>query len=229
MATRKKAAKKTATSAKPATASRKAAGKNRVAATGKFGDRQASPAKNAAGKKGNASAAKSSGFLPSSTTARSSKSASSSTPRVKPGIANKKTRSASTTRQPPATKALRPVAEKLHALTPAGRKESFFELVFEVARQIPRGRVTSYGAIAASLGARSSSRMVGWAMNGAGRVRPVVPAHRVVNRNGMLSGKHHFATPTRMQELLEKEGIQVKKDTVVNFKELFWDPAQEGF
>ncbi|WP_276480283.1 MGMT family protein [Paraflavitalea pollutisoli] len=101
--------------------------------------------------------------------------------------------------------------------------------MFEVARQIPRGRVTSYGAIAASLGARSSSRMVGWAMNGAGRVRPVVPAHRVVNRNGMLSGKHHFATPTRMQELLEKEGIQVKKDTVVNFKELFWDPAQEGF
>lgn len=138
-------------------------------------------------------------------------------------------KSGHTTTKAPATKTARPAVEKLQALTPAGRKESFFELVFEVARQIPRGRVTSYGAIAASLGARSSSRMVGWAMNGAGRVRPVVPAHRVVNRNGMLSGKHHFATPTRMKELLEKEGIQVKNDTVVKFKELFWDPAEDLF
>lgn len=120
-----------------------------------------------------------------------------------------------------------PPREKLASLTPAGRKETFFELVFEVARQIPKGRVTSYGAIAACLGARSSSRMVGWAMFGAGKVRPKVPAHRVVNRNGMLSGKHHFETPTRMKELLEKEGIKVKKDTVVNFKQLFWDPATE--
>lgn len=124
-------------------------------------------------------------------------------------------------------KAAKPAAEKLASLTPAGRKESFFELVFEVARQIPKGRVTSYGAIAACLGAKSSSRMVGWAMNGAGRVKPKVPAHRVVNRNGMLSGKHHFATPTRMKELLEKEGIKVKKDTVVNFKQVFWDPSEE--
>jgi methylated-DNA-protein-cysteine methyltransferase-like protein len=69
--------------------------------------------------------------------------------------------------------------------------------------------------------------MVGWAMNGADKVKPKIPAHRVVNRNGMLSGKHHFATPTRMKELLEKEGIKVKKDTVVNFKELFWDPSEE--
>lgn len=120
-----------------------------------------------------------------------------------------------------------PAREKLASLTPTGRKESFFELVFEVARQIPRGRVTSYGAIAASLGAKSSSRMVGWAMHGAGKVKPKVPAHRVVNRNGMLSGKDHFDTPTRMKELLEKEGIKVKQDRVVNFKELFWDPGKE--
>ncbi|NII24632.1 MGMT family protein [Pseudoflavitalea sp. X16] len=124
---------------------------------------------------------------------------------------------------------VRPVKkEKLASITPAGRKDNtFFELVFEVARQIPKGRVTSYGAIAACLGAKSSSRMVGWAMHGADKVKPKIPAHRVVNRNGMLSGKHHFATPTRMKELLEKEGIKVKKDTVVNFKQLFWDPAKE--
>src|ERR1700730_321125 len=110
----------------------------------------------------------------------------------------------------------------------SGKMEaSFFELVYEVARQIPKGRVTSYGAIAACLGTRLSARMVGWAMNGAGRIRPRVPAHRVVNRNGMLSGKHHFATPDRMQELLEKEGIKVRNDTVQDFGKLFWDPAKE--
>lgn len=120
------------------------------------------------------------------------------------------------------------VREKLIHVTPGGSKDTtFFELVFEVARQIPRGRVTSYGAIAACLGAKSSSRMVGWAMNGADKVQPKLPAHRVVNRNGMLSGKHHFATPTRMQELLEKEGIKVKNDTIVDFKKVFWDPAEE--
>src|SRR5258706_9708760 len=92
---------------------------------------------------------------------------------------------------------------KLKSVKPSGKKdESFFELVFEVARQIPRGRVTSYGAIAACLGTKLSARMVGWAMNGAGRIRPKVPAHRVVNRNGMLSGKHHFATPDTMEKLL---------------------------
>lgn len=114
----------------------------------------------------------------------------------------------------------------LNKLQPSGRKdENFFSLVYEVARQIPKGRVTSYGAIAACLGTKSSARMVGWAMNGAHRIKPKVPAHRVVNRNGMLSGKHHFETPTQMQELLEKEGIKVKKDTVVDFDKLFWDPS----
>lgn len=118
--------------------------------------------------------------------------------------------------------------ETVRAVQPSGSKDvTFFEQVYEVARQIPKGRVTSYGAIAACLGAKSSARMVGWAMNGCHRVRPKVPAHRVVNRNGMLSGKHHFGSPNLMQELLEKEGIKVKKDTVVNFKELFWDPASE--
>ena len=117
---------------------------------------------------------------------------------------------------------------KLSTVRPSGqREESFFELVFEVARQIPKGRVTSYGAIAECLGAKSSARMVGWAMNGAHRVKPKIPAHRVVNRNGMLSGKHHFATPTRMKELLEKEGIKVKNDTIVDFTKLFWDLSRE--
>jgi len=120
--------------------------------------------------------------------------------------------------------------QKLSVVRPSGRREaSFFELVYEVARQIPKGRVTSYGAIAACLGTKLSARMVGWAMNGAGKVKPKVPAHRVVNRNGMLSGKHHFGSPTRMQELLEKEGIKIKKDTVVDFKKIFWDPAKEIF
>lgn len=120
------------------------------------------------------------------------------------------------------------VAEKLRSVTPSGKKdESFFELVFEVARQIPKGRVTSYGAIAAALGTKLSARMVGWAMNGAGRVRPKVPAHRVVNRNGMLSGKMHFNYPERMQELLEKEGIKVVNDKVQDFEKRFWDPVKE--
>lgn len=122
-------------------------------------------------------------------------------------------------------------SEKLRSLKPSGkREENFFELVFEVARQIPKGRVTSYGAIAACLGTKSSARMVGWAMNGAGRVRPKVPAHRVVNRLGILSGKHHFSPPGRMEKLLKKEGIKVKNDQVVDFKKLFWDPVSElGF
>lgn len=122
-------------------------------------------------------------------------------------------------------------SEKPKPVTPSGkREENFFELVYEVARQIPKGRVTSYGAIAACLGTKLSARMVGWAMNGAHRIRPKVPAHRVVNRNGMLSGKHHFATPTQMEELLKKEGTRVKNDQVVDFDKKFWDPATElGF
>ena len=118
--------------------------------------------------------------------------------------------------------------DALTKINPSGKKEeSFFELVYEIVRQIPKGRVTSYGAIAACLGTKLSARMVGWAMNGAHSVTPKVPAHRVVNRNGMLSGKHHFETPTKMEELLKKEGIVVKEDVIVNFKKVFWDPATE--
>ncbi len=123
-----------------------------------------------------------------------------------------------------------PKKEKLKSIRPSGKKdENFFELVFQVARQIPKGRVTSYGAIAACLGTRLSARMVGWAMNGAGNAKPKVPAHRVVNRVGLLSGRHHFSPPEKMQQLLEKEGIKVKDDKVVDFEKLFWDPADEMF
>src|SRR5437762_12194061 len=120
---------------------------------------------------------------------------------------------------------------QLKSVKPSGKKdENFFELVYGVARQIPKGRVTSYGAIAICLGTKMSARMVGWAMNGAGRVRPKVPAHRVVNRNGMLSGKFHFDTPDQMEMLLKKEGIKVKDDVIVDFEKLFWDPVKElGF
>lgn len=106
-------------------------------------------------------------------------------------------------------------------------KRNFFEDVFDVVRQIPKGRVTNYGSIAAYLGSGLSSRMVGWAMNASHAAHPPVPAQRVVNRNGMLTGKNHFATPALMQELLEKEGVTVEKDTVVEFKQRFWDPAKE--
>ncbi|MBP9097750.1 MAG: MGMT family protein [Ferruginibacter sp.] len=109
----------------------------------------------------------------------------------------------------------------------AGAKEySFFQDVYDVVRQIPKGRVTSYGAIAAYLGTKLSARMVGWAMNAAHHAKPSVPAQRVVNRNGMLTGKHHFSTPTLMEELLQKEKVVVKNDTVVEFEKLFWDPAK---
>jgi methylated-DNA-protein-cysteine methyltransferase-like protein len=106
------------------------------------------------------------------------------------------------------------------------KEYSFFADVFEVARQIPKGKVTSYGAIAAYLGTKLSARMVGWAMNAAGSAKPKVPAQRVVNRNGMLTGKHHFPTPTTMEELLKKDGVTVKNDTVVDFKDRFWDPSE---
>lgn len=105
-------------------------------------------------------------------------------------------------------------------------KQNFFEAVYEVAREIPFGRVTSYGAIARYLGAARSARMVGWAMNGA-VAREDIPAHRVVNRKGLLTGKHHFGGSTLMQQLLENEGIQVEEDQVVNFEKHFWDPAKE--
>lgn len=119
-------------------------------------------------------------------------------------------------------------SQSLKTVKPSGKKdESFFELVFEVVRQIPKGRVTSYGAIANALGTRMSARMVGWAMNGSHKIRPKVPAHRVVNRQGLLTGKIHFHPPERMQELLEKEGIRVVDDQVQDFNELFWDPGRE--
>jgi methylated-DNA-protein-cysteine methyltransferase-like protein len=103
---------------------------------------------------------------------------------------------------------------------------SFFDSVYDVARQIPAGRVTSYGAIASYLGTKGSSRMVGYAMQAAGSANPSVPAHRVVNRQGLLTAKFHFGGDT-MQRLLEAEGIEVKDDQVQNFKAVFWDPGIE--
>lgn len=110
---------------------------------------------------------------------------------------------------------------------PAAKEYSFFKDVYDVVRQVPRGRVTSFGAIATYLGTKLSARMVGWAMNAAHSATPKVPAHRVVNRNGMLSGKAHFATPTLMEELLKKEKVSVKDDKVADFKNLYWDPVKE--
>lgn len=104
--------------------------------------------------------------------------------------------------------------------------DSFFERVYEVVMQIPYGRVTSYGAIAKYLGAARSARMVGWAMN-ASHGRPEVPAHRVVNRKGLLTGKHHFEGTHLMQQLLESEGITVIENQIQHFDSLFWDPVKE--
>lgn len=106
------------------------------------------------------------------------------------------------------------------------KNKDFFQQVYAVVKLIPKGRVTSYGAIAKYLSSPQSSRMVGWAMNAAHSDK-AIPAHRVVNRNGLLTGKMHFPTPTKMQELLEKEKIKVKKDQVVDFKKIFWDPSEE--
>ena len=103
------------------------------------------------------------------------------------------------------------------------KEASFYQKVYEVTRKIPEGKVTSYGAIAEFLGRKGSARMVGYAMNNAHSQRGV-PAHRVVNRNGLLTGRHHFSPPELMQQLLENEGIEVEDDKVVNFKEVFWEP-----
>ena len=103
----------------------------------------------------------------------------------------------------------------------------FFLLIYDVVREIPKGRVSSYGTIGKYLCSGKSARMVGWAMNAAGSEKKYVPAHRVVNRNGELTGKHHFGHPKLMQKLLEKEGIKVKNDKIVGFKKYFWDPAEE--
>lgn len=104
--------------------------------------------------------------------------------------------------------------------------DDFFDQVYEVAQLIPPGRVTTYGAIAQYLGVKRSARVVGWAMNGA-IYKAHIPAHRVVNRIGVLTGKNHFATPTLMQELLEKEGIVIANDQVQHFESVFWDPMKE--
>ena len=106
------------------------------------------------------------------------------------------------------------------------KNNDFFEQVYAVVRLIPQGRVTSYGAIAAYLGSKKSSRMVGWAMNAA-HAHLDIPAHRVVNRIGLLTGKIHFEKESTMQERLESEGITVKKDQIQNFKIIFWDPSKE--
>jgi len=102
-------------------------------------------------------------------------------------------------------------------------EENFFERVYAITRQIPHGRVTSYGAIAKALGTARSARMVGWAMN-ASHNREDVPAHRVVNRKGILSGKHHFQGTNLMQQLLESEGVEVVDNQIVNFEKVFWEP-----
>ncbi|WP_257658400.1 MGMT family protein [Parapedobacter lycopersici] len=106
--------------------------------------------------------------------------------------------------------------------------DNFFEQVYQVVRQIPEGRVTSYGAIARALGTAGSSRMVGYAMRAAHRANPPIPAHRVVNRIGVLSGKMAFGSPTLMQQLLENEGITIVDDQVTDFSRVFWDPLSEA-
>lgn len=105
--------------------------------------------------------------------------------------------------------------------------DSFFSKVYEVTKLIPYGRVTSYGAIARFLGTSLSARMVGWALNQSHFGEDYIPAHRVVNRNGLLTGKHHFGGSRIMRELLESEGIRIEDDKVVEFEKIFWDPSRE--
>ena len=106
-------------------------------------------------------------------------------------------------------------------------RDSFFAKVYDIVLKVPYGRVTTYGTIANYLGSKGAARMVGWAMNASHRQITQIPAHRVVNRSGMLTGKHHFETPALMQKLLENEGIEVKDDQIINFKNHFWDPSLE--
>jgi len=107
--------------------------------------------------------------------------------------------------------------------------DGFFSRVYEVTKLIPAGKVTSYGAIARFLGTAGSSRMVGWAMNNSHNTGEYIPAHRVVNRNGVLTGKHHFPGKSMMQELLESEGVIIEDDKIINFEDIFWDPNRELF
>ena len=104
---------------------------------------------------------------------------------------------------------------------------SFFERVYEVVKLVPYGRITSYGAIARYLGSGGSARMVGWAMNASHTQLQLIPAHRVVNRNGLLTGKHHFGGQDVMKQLLENEGIVFNGDQIIDFQEKFWDPGKE--
>ena len=107
------------------------------------------------------------------------------------------------------------------------KNNDFFESVYEVTLRIPYGRITSYGAIARYLGSGRSARMVGWALNVCHTRPEFIPAHRVVNRNGLLTGKRHFGNSSTMQQLLENEGIIVEDDSILNFREHFWDPSKE--
>ena len=109
-------------------------------------------------------------------------------------------------------------------------EKNFFDKVYEVVRQIPPGKVTTYGAIARFVGSAGSSRMVGWALNSSKNIPDYIPAHRVVNRNGLLTGKRHFGTPGLMQQLLENEGVKIKNEQIVEMEKHFWDPVKElGF
>lgn len=107
------------------------------------------------------------------------------------------------------------------------KHKDFFDSVFQVVRLIPEGRVTSYGAIAKYLSSGKASRMVGWAMNASHSQKEYVPAHRVVNRNGVLTGKHHFTSPNEMAQKLTAEGAIIKDDKILNFKEMYWEPIKE--
>ena len=116
---------------------------------------------------------------------------------------------------------------KRKSSVPESDSEGFFNRVYKVTKLIPYGRITSYGAIASYLGSGGSARMVGWALNSSHFGHGFIPAHRVVNRNGLLTGKHHFGTSSTMQQLLENEGFTVEDDRVLEFRERFWDPAVE--
>lgn len=107
------------------------------------------------------------------------------------------------------------------------KNSGFFNEVYQIAREIPYGRVTSYGAIAKYLGSAQSARVVGWAMNDSHKQSEYIPAHRVVNRNGVLTGKHHFGNSNTMKQLLENEGIKLQNDKIIDFQKHFWDPSKE--
>jgi methylated-DNA-protein-cysteine methyltransferase related protein len=114
-----------------------------------------------------------------------------------------------------------------NVMNKATNRDNIYDVIYDIVRLCPKGRVTTYGAVATAAGAGTGARLVGYAMNNCAQVKPKVPAHRVVNRKGLLTGKHHFGTPTKMQELLEKEGVVVVDDQVRDFEHLFWNPLEE--